>query len=76
MVVIVNNVSLDQGQGLGLHFPAASEARVPKLRRRTGACFPGFSPYGAKGRVIDQGTAALGSVRKAKHPKPYHVWRA
>jgi hypothetical protein len=48
LVVIVNNVSLDQGLSLGLHFPAASEARVSRLGRRTGACFPGFSPSGAK----------------------------
>ena len=48
VVVIVNNVSCIQGLSLGLHFPAASEARVPRLGRRTGACFPGFSPSGVK----------------------------
>lgn len=76
VVVIINNVSLDQGLSLGLHFPAASEARVPRLGRRTGACFPGFSPSGAKQGRSTKGLQQLGSVRKAKYLKPYHVWRA
>lgn len=70
---VVNNVSPIEGFCLGLHFPAASEARIARQSRRTGRPFPGLSPSGvADGRSV----AALGSVRKAKHPKPYQLWRA